>query len=1177
MAGERRLDFATRKALALLVYLAVEKEQKRREALAVLFWPESDRSRARANLRNTLNYLRNALPATADGETPHLLIDRDTLAFNHTAPYFLDMEQLESAAAGDDPELMHAALDCYRGDFLDGFGLDDAPAFDQWVAVQREAVYRRLDELFDRLSRLQLRSGRAQHGQKTIERWVTTHPMQEEAYRRLMKVYLAQGNRAGALRTYEQCAAILQEELGVAPSPATEALRARAAQAETDSTPLPTAAEADTPHFREGPLVGRQHAFATLVEEYHHAARHGPRAVAIVGEAGIGKTRLGRDFTAWASASGADVLTGRSFHSGNRLPYQPLIDALRPRVERVNAPEDLLEDVWLAALSQLLPELHERYPDLAPPTDAPAGPDARSRLFEAVARLFISLAQHLPQENPLLLWLDDLQWSDEATLDLLRYCCRRWQEQKIPILLLLGSRPGALQARATAESSQLADSLHGLERDMHLTRLELGPFDAGDTAEFVTTFAAEDASAAAVDRFVSWIQSETGGQPFYLVETLQELAQQGLWPLTNARWEANRTRQTPSPAPLPERVRRLINNRIARLSAAAYDLLIAAAVLAREFPFDLLCKVAAASQSEALRALDELLQAQLLREMPQQTQTAGDILYTFTHDKIRDVAYDEAGAARRRVFHRRALDILRRQEVAPARVAHHALAAGERAAAFTYSLAAGDEAMRVYAAREAIVHYQQAQSLIEAVAQPPLQRLYVQLGRAYELLGEYDAALAVYERLQTLAQEQDDRALQLAALMARTTVYAAPTQYYDPQSVHMLSEQALPLAEELEDYAAEAKIHWNLMLLKLFTGELQEAVAHGERSLHVARRHGPPQREAYALHDLTRAYLFSGRPDDAVRAGRQAQQLWRELDNQAMLADILVTTSSLMALRGQLHEVLPRLDEVLALSRRIDNVWNQAYASHIQGIVYFELGRLGQSIQASQRSIELGQKAGFMIPTITNGSLLALTYSYLGSPDAGFPWAERALDHAKEMHKRQTAGPLATLAHLYLQQGDTSKAVELAQKALARMEVDELSMGVFLALPVAAEVALARDNYEQVIAYCDRYLSFMEQRQMVPFTCDARLTKARALLAAGERKAARSLLQETREEADTIGARRILLPLLLTLADITEDNDALRDEAAATARFIADHVADDELRRSFHARPDVSRVLNNSG
>ncbi len=156
------------------------------------------------------------------------------------------------------------------------------------------------------------------------------------------------------------------------------------------------------------PLVGRTREYGLLLEHYYLARQGQTQVVLLEGEAGIGKTRLATEFLDWAVAQGADVLRGQAFESNRRLSYQPFIEALRPRIDRENAPEDLLHDVWLAELARLLPELHERYPDL---TERVADASvARNHLFEAVARLLAALAAR----TPVLLFLDDVHWADTA-------------------------------------------------------------------------------------------------------------------------------------------------------------------------------------------------------------------------------------------------------------------------------------------------------------------------------------------------------------------------------------------------------------------------------------------------------------------------------------------------------------------------------------------------------------------------------------------------------------------------------------------------------------------------------------------------------------------------------------------------------------------------------------------
>jgi predicted ATPase len=248
------------------------------------------------------------------------------------------------------------------------------------------------------------------------------------------------------------------------------------------------------------------------------------------------------------------------------------------------------------------------------------------------------------------------------------------------------------------------------------------------------------------------VYDDTRGQPFYLLESLKDLLERRvLHPKRRAegQWTfaVDAEHNLGQAVRVPSTVRAVIRSRLNRLSPNAFTLLAAGAVLEQGITFERLCAISNVTEDMGLPALDELVSGRLLLEAGQPGAASA---YTFTNDMFRDVVYTEAGDARRRLFHRRALEVLEAAKESAAVLAHHALAAGLAAPAFHHCLAAGQEALRLSAVNEAIVHFERARQLVqdallpEAAAEADLRDLYLQLGRAYELGGQTEKALAVY-------------------------------------------------------------------------------------------------------------------------------------------------------------------------------------------------------------------------------------------------------------------------------------------------------------------------------------------------------------------------------------------------------------------------------------------------
>ena len=1137
--GQRRLLFPTRKTLAVLVYLLVEGGAHSRDKLTALFWPESDEVAGRASLRTTLARLREGLEE-ADAER-HVIVDRSVVGFDFSSDFVLDLHALQSAYGlarsivdvnedrGEPRQHAIAQLQpgagAWRGEFLEGFSLRDAPDFDEWASLQREVWRKRMEVVLDRLSLLQANAGSSAGAIETVERWLRLNPLEERAYRRLMRLHFAAGDRTAALRAYEACREMLEAELGVPPHPKTSALAER-----LRITPRSTRISAQprslppVPSLLEQPLVGREDEFTKLVELYHAGSQGRIQAVVLQGEAGIGKTRLATDFWNWSVAQGAEALHGRAYERGSALPYQPLVDALRPRLEREPAPAALLSPVWLSELSRILPELRDCFPEVSLPTGDEAA--ARARLFEAVVRL----GRAVSIRAPLVVFIDDVQWADTASLDVLHFAGRRWAQDETAALLLF-----CLRSEALATTPALDKWLAGLQRDLAVTRIDLGPLSFEDTLQLVQGLDPEAPADSKTEEFAHWIFAESGGQPFYLIETLRVLAERDALVSrldkggTSAAGVVRATAEDVLPGGLPPSVREIIHARLAPLSTIARDLLTAGAVLGQGFSFESLCQVGRLTEDEALPALDAVLQHHLLHEIDETWDRRRGGLYNFAHDKIRDVVYADAGEARRRIFHRRAMNLLEVSEAPAAELARHAIAAGLDEAALRFSIAAGDEAMRLLAARDAAAHYEQAITLAEHLSRDDLlAELHAQRGHAFVTMTMWPEARRELEAaLSRLRAEQDERYAEILTDIAETCWWML-----DIPAIERYTAEARELAGRLGRGDLETKaIAW-LAAVEGAKGNLSSFVEQNERVIERAQAVGiaPP---AITGHYQPITLYWLGRLDEAVDAAREAVSVAWERNDISWAMSSLPHVGLALAARGEYSAAIPVFEEARRLGREygLDTLLARAIA--MSAGFRLDVYDFAVAEALSLEARELAKSLSFSPPAISAGIDLLMNYARrheVGRADA--------LLNEVTLVAEETSGFHGWLWRLRL--------------AEAR-----------------AEIALARGDWEQALCWADDAIDQSRARGRVKYEVAGLISRSHALAGLGRTKLAIIDLRAAIKLARTIGDPALLLRAVAALLAV-DGNDELAAEGRAIADRIARALPDVDARQRFEiAEPTV--------
>ncbi|GCE24218.1 hypothetical protein KDK_80180 [Dictyobacter kobayashii] len=761
---------------SVLAYLMLHHEAPQlRSQLAFLLWPETSEAQAFSNLRKVLHQLRQFLP-----ESDRLLVvDRQSVRWQPAAEieWSLDVQEFEQALAqaehastsGDTRQALARAIQLYRGEFFVG-------RYEEWILQERDRLRQLYLEAAERLSTLLEEERDYEAALKLVQRLQRADPLREATYRQLMRLYALQGDRAAALRTYHTCATTLEHELGVEPGQTTRQMYESLLQMEAPASATSTRTSVPVARSGEAPLLGRKREWGQLQLAWSQALKGHRQLVIVSGEAGIGKTRLADEMLAWVSRQGMATARAACYATDGEMAYAPVATWLRS--EYVQAELETLDELWLAELSRLLPDILTRYPDLRRPGLMREGWQ-RQQFFESLSH---ALIQPSEQARPLLLLIDDLQWCDQETLAWLHYVLRFNYVPPARFLLLATVRAEEVQA-----GHPLSTFLTGLRRDGLLTELPLGPLEQAEIASLAEHVSGQQLSHAQLDELLQ----ETEGNPLFVVETVRA----GLLGATVDTIDPAAVEQRALPvlsqkaSSLPQKVQAILGMRLDQLSPEARELSSLAAVIGRKFDFSILAQASSLDEDAVVTSLDELWQRRIVREQEDES-------YDFSHEKLRQQAYHSLSAIRRRQLHRRVAEAFVAiyaddLDSVSQHVATHYERAGQAALAIPYYVRAGDVAANMYANEDAVAIYQQAIDLSEKVSiksavQHPAWEALAQLlekqGTLHGALGRPAEAREAYQRALRVVPEHE--LLKRARLRRRI----AGTWSHLPQRQQLLSE-----------------------------------------------------------------------------------------------------------------------------------------------------------------------------------------------------------------------------------------------------------------------------------------------------------------------------------------------------------------------------------------------------
>lgn len=1136
--GERLLDDAAwqrqkAKKLFKLLLLAPQRQLLKDRVLDLL-WPDKSPEAAANNLHRTLFVLRRVFQPdlTNANLSPYILFKDDVLTLNPAMIAWVDADAFELLVQQGRQQqhnlaLYQAARELYGGDCL------PEDLYEDWAAPRRAALQRNYVDLLKQMAARYAEQAAYGEAIDCLHALLHSEPTDESVQRELMRLYVQTGDRHKALRQYQHASRVLQEELGVEPSTQTTELYQAISQEthQTEPAPLPLPGSLDEPApFAEDashiPLVGRQAEIQQLIEHLQQAQRGRGGVVFLIGEQGVGKTRMGEELALQARALGFRTLYGAAFEGEGRLLYAPFVGTLRKGLD-----PQMLDRIRqrLGALAndlgRLLPEVllrtapSEPLRRARPPErlDVDTSDQERRRLFEAIAATYALFAQN----KPILVFLDNLHAAGESSLQLLHYLARQLSSRRILFVC-------AVEQDKLQRGAPITLLLGELQRNRLAQRIGLGRLNLREVTQFCAHMLDESVGDSDLVRSVYEL---TEGNPFFMRELMLSLIRRGQIERRGGAW-----RLLPAAAlVVPAGVQDLIGIRLGHLSNDAYRLLGMAAVIGGGFSYEQLQAATQWPRGQLLDAFDEILKEALIEE----SETG----YRFQHAMIRQTVYGDLSAERRAWLHEQVAHALERlaatqlDEQATV-LAYHYEQAGEYAAAFRYLVRAGDWARGAYALREALDYYSRALDLHQrqtgAADADTLVGLLERRTQAHLALSEFDLAIGDLEQLVQLYQDSSQQA------QAGKALYQLGFAHYWAHRLpraSMYLDRALAIAETL-DYA-----------------ELRSSVLRLRDILHT-----------------TQGSVADSQADELAEPAQaiSAEERW----GQAMLAH----------LRYDYPAARRYAQSCISVGESIANSFLMLGGYFILGMSQASLGEYQAALDALLGALKLSETAGDRFWRARLLNTVGWVYHDLFSLDLAIQHDRASLDLARSGTPRLTeaeGNALANLASTSVALGCYSEARGYLAEGLAMSAHEPFMRWRYLTrlLIVQGQLALIDGDHPAALHAVEQSLDLARNTKARKNIARSCLLRGHVLQAMGDIARARAAMRHALQVAQNLENPGLIWPCRLALAQLEE---RAGQPAAAHEQYVAAHeviaritsrLADAALRARFLDAAPVRQVL----
>jgi predicted ATPase/tRNA A-37 threonylcarbamoyl transferase component Bud32 len=857
---------------------------------------------------------------------------------------------------------------------------------------------------------------------------------------------------------------------------------------------------------KEIQLIDRGEEMNLLREAVDEAVRGEGGVVFLYGEAGIGKTRLTRELGAYARLRGMQVLYGRCpalFRMDGVPPYVLWSEVIKDYLQSCS-PEQLYRVIgfYPGELSKLVPEIKQRLG--AVPESLPISPEhGRDRLFEAVSQFVTNISK----EAPLLVILDDLQWTDQTSLLLLHYLARG--VYRTPLLLL-----GAYRDTDIDEKHPLSPVLTELNRERLLQSAQLKRMSFDDTLEMVNRILEQDDLPR---EFSELVYEKTRGNPFFAEEVIKSLKEEEVIYHEDNKWKIKDV----SKIEFPKTVKSVIKARATRLDDECQNVLTLASFVGNDFSFEALCGVTDFEENKLLEIMEKMLKTGLVKERV----IRGEDVYCFADVIVRDVVHEEVSHLRHKRLHGAvgcALEKVYAKKIDEhlGELALHFLEGGDTEKSLGYFLKAGEKAMKIYANTEAISYFQSALRLLEEKEGEYREKARVLevLGDLRKLVGEYDLCMKRWNEALLLWKQLDEK--EKATRLHRKMAVTLWRDIGNIEQAQENFEKALRILEAEPENVELAALYAARASMSYFTEDVAKTRSWAEKALELAKKLNAFEVIASSYIDLGLVFGATGDTKKAVECMEKALKI--ALDNGYLeIAGRAYNNLATQLSAEENERILECFEKGLELAKKAGNIEGIGWFGAQLAGMYFGMGNSDKALTLIEEADALNKKTGNLFNLCNSTSILGAFYHALGEWTKGEQYLKESLSIALKINNTQyISNSYGFLGFSTYDKGEYAKAEEYFEKMSDTLEKAGAKAHQISNYQWIAMNDIELGEIDKARTLLDDLHKFAHEKQNKQLIADEDATRAMLLRAEKKWNESIELFEKNLQEYEALGARQ---------------------------------------------------------